>query len=65
MQEVAQDKVRYETAIMAVQKMRWQESGRIDKPEFIIIQSGPQKVTGQLVTGFMLARKMKKMYAGI
>jgi phosphoserine aminotransferase len=35
-------------------------SGRIDEPEFTIIYSGSQKRTGQLGTGFMIARKMKE-----
>jgi hypothetical protein len=60
MQEVAQKMIRYQTGIMALQEMRWQGSGRADKPQFIIIYSGSQKRTGQLGTGFMTARMRKE-----
>jgi hypothetical protein len=56
MQEVAQ---KWHATKLTLQEMIWQGTGRIDKLEFIIIYSGPQKRTGQLGTGFMTARKMK------
>jgi hypothetical protein len=59
MQEVAQGMARYKIGIMALQEMRWHGTGRIDKPEFTVIYSGPQKRTGQLETGFMITRKFK------
>jgi hypothetical protein len=59
MQEVAQEMTRYKIDTMALQQIRWQGTERIDKPEFTIIYSGPQKRTGQFETGFMITRKMK------
>jgi hypothetical protein len=40
--------------------MALQGSGRIDMPEFTIIYRESQKRTGQLGTGFTVARKMKE-----
>jgi hypothetical protein len=37
MQEVAQEMTHNATDIVALQEMRWQGSGRIDKPELTII----------------------------
>jgi hypothetical protein len=45
---------------MALQQIRWQGSGRIDKPEFTTIYSGSQKRRGQFGAGFMITRKMKE-----
>jgi exonuclease III len=59
MQEVAQEMARYKIDIMALQEIRWQGTGRTDKPEFFIICSGPQKRTGWLGTGFVITRNMK------
>jgi endonuclease/exonuclease/phosphatase family metal-dependent hydrolase len=60
MQEIAQEMIRNKIDIMALQEIRWQGTGRIDKPEFTIIYSGSQKRTGQLGTGFIIARKRKE-----
>jgi exonuclease III len=59
MQEVSQEMARYKTDIMALQEIRWQGTGRIDKPEFTIIIQWTTKETGQLGTGFMITRKIK------
>jgi hypothetical protein len=40
MQEVAQEMIRYKIDIMPLQEIRWQGTGRIDKPEFTIIYRG-------------------------
>jgi exonuclease III len=57
-QEVAQEMIRHKIDIVALQEIRWQGTGRIDKPEFTIIHSGSQERTGQLGTGFIITRKM-------
>jgi hypothetical protein len=45
MQEVAQELARYKIDIMALPEIIWQGTGRIDKPEFTVTYSGPQKRT--------------------
>jgi exonuclease III len=60
MQEITQEMIRNKIDILAMQEIRWQGTGRIDKPEFSIIYSGSQKRTGQLGTGFIIARKRKE-----
>jgi hypothetical protein len=60
MQETAQEMIRHKINIMALQELRWQETGRIDKPEFTIIYSGSQERMGQWRTGFIITRKMKE-----
>jgi hypothetical protein len=48
MQEVAQEIARHKIDIMALQEIRWQGNGRIDKPEFTIIYSGLDDVESDL-----------------
>jgi exonuclease III len=38
MQEIAQEMIQNKIDIMALQEIRWQGTGRIDKPEFTITQ---------------------------
>jgi exonuclease III len=52
--------IRNKIDITAVQEIRWQETCRIDKPEFTKIYSGSQERTGKLGTGFIITRKMKE-----
>jgi hypothetical protein len=51
MQEIAQEMSRYKINIMAIQEIRRQGTGRIDKLEFTIIYSGPQKKPDSLEQG--------------
>jgi hypothetical protein len=48
MQEASQEMARYKINIMALQGIRWQGNGRLDKPKFTIIYSGLQNRTGHL-----------------
>jgi exonuclease III len=58
-QGIAQEMIRHKIDIMALQEIKWQGTGRTDKPEFTIIYSGSQERTGQLGTGFIITRKKK------
>jgi exonuclease III len=60
MLETAQEMIRNKVDIMAVQEIRWQGTGKIDKSEFTILYSGSEDRTGQLGTGFIITRKMKE-----
>jgi exonuclease III len=51
MQEVAQEMTGYKIDIITLQEMRWQGSGRIDKPEFTIYTVDQRKEPGSLKQG--------------
>lgn len=54
MKEVADEMLKHKFDIVAVQEIRWQGQGRIDKKDFTLIYSGPNDKTGQLGTGFLI-----------
>jgi exonuclease III len=48
--------------IVAVQEIRWQGQGRIDKKDFSLFYSGPKKRTGRYEAGFIINAKMRKSF---
>jgi len=56
MMENAQEVMKYKLKLVALQEIRWQGQGSIDKKDFTLIYSGPEKRTGQLGTGFIITR---------
>jgi endonuclease/exonuclease/phosphatase family metal-dependent hydrolase len=60
MQEIRNEMIAYKIDIMALQEIRWQGQGRIDKPDYTLLYSGSVKKTGQLGTGFMMSTAVKK-----
>ena len=48
--------------VVAVQEIRWQGHGRIDKKYFSHFYSGPKEKTGRYGTGFIINTKMRKSF---
>ena len=59
MQEISKEMMKYKIDIIALQKIRWQGQGWIDKPDYTLLYSGSEEKTGQLGTGFMMNKTMK------
>lgn len=51
---------KYKIDLIALQEVRWQGSGRIDKPEFSLIYSGPEEKTGLYGTGFLVNKSVRE-----
>jgi len=62
MQDIRNEMIAYKIDIIALQEIRWQGQGRIDKPDYTLLYSGLEEKTGQLGTGFMMNKAMKSVY---
>lgn len=51
--------LRYKFDILAVQEIRWQGQGRIDKKDFTFIYSGPDTKTGLFGNGFLINKTVR------
>ena len=54
MQELAEELVKTQLEIVAVQEMRWSGTGLIKKKDFSLYYSGTVDQTGQAGTGFII-----------
>jgi len=59
MQEISKEMMKYKIDIIALQEIRGQGQGRIDKPDCTLLYNGSEEKTGQLGTGFMINKAMK------
>ena len=60
MMEIADEVLKQGTDLVALQEIRWQGLGEINKKNFTVIFSGPENRTGQYGTGFITSRKIKE-----
>jgi len=58
MEEISTAKV----DVVALQEIRWQGQGRIDKKDFSLVYNGPKKRTGCYGTVFFINSKMRKSF---
>jgi hypothetical protein len=62
MKEIMEEIGKARVDIVAVQEIRWQGQGRIDKKDFSLFYSGPIERTGRYGTGFIINTKMRKSF---
>jgi exonuclease III len=58
-QEIADEVLSNNIDITALQEVRWDGSGRVDKKRYAMFYSGTQTKTGQCGTRFIVAKRMK------
>jgi exonuclease III len=61
MKEIANEMERNKIDILALQEMRWQGQGRIDKQKYTVLHSRAEYRTGQLGKGFMITSMMNSL----
>ena len=63
MKEIMEEICKVKVDVVALQEIRWQGQGRIDKKKyFSLFYSGPKERTGLNGTGFIINSKMKKSF---
>jgi len=60
MMEIADEVLKLGIDLVALQEIRWQSQGEINKKNFTVIYSGPENRRGQNGTGFIISRKIKE-----
>jgi exonuclease III len=60
MKEIMEELSKARVNVVAVQEIRWQGQGRIDKKDFSLFYSGPKERTGRYGTGFIVNAKTRK-----
>ena len=58
--EIADEVLKLGIDLVALQEISWQGQGKINKKNFTVIYSGPEKRTRQYRTGFIILRKFKE-----
>jgi len=58
--EIADEVLKQGIDLVALQEIRWQGHGEINRKNVTVIYSGPQNRTRQYVTGFIVSRKIKE-----
>ena len=61
MKEIMEEIGKVRVDVVAVQEIRWQGQGRIDK-DFSLFYSGPKERAGRYGTGFIIHAKMRKSF---
>ena len=57
MKEIMEEIGKARMDVVAVQEIRWQGQGRIDKKDFALFYNGPKERTGRYRTGFIINAK--------
>ena len=60
MTEIGNEVVKYKLDVLALQEIRWQGQGQIDKQEYSLFYSGPKRRTGLYGTGLIVPRRTRK-----
>jgi hypothetical protein len=60
MMEIADEVLKLGIDLVALQEIRWQSQGEIKKKNFTVIYSGPENLTVQYGTGFIISRKIRE-----
>ena len=65
MKEIIEEIGKARVDVVAVQEIRWQGQGRIDKKDFSLFYSGPKERMGRYGTGFIINAKMRKSFLSV